>query len=107
MRDIGPLILSLLAMTLGTFVLGIVLIPDWEPELIPVLGGAAVALTLVSQVMAATNAIRRRELVWLVVVLLTGPLGVMAYGLIASTRSGEFSRLLEELADHNVGKERR
>lgn len=103
--DLGPLTLSLLALAVMTFALGILLVPVWSPEVIPVLASGAIVLTLFAQVVALRNAFRRREFFWIPLILLFGPLGVLGYSLAKATESGILASYLEELSDQTVGRE--
>jgi hypothetical protein len=105
MRDIGPLVLSLAAMTVATLVFGLWLVPDWAPEVLPVAGVGAIVLSIVSQVLALRNALAGRQLAWCVVIALAGPLGTMAYSLISASRSGAMTAVLDDLAKQTVGEE--
>jgi hypothetical protein len=96
--DIGPLVLSITALTTATFALGIFLVPVWPPEVILVLAAAAFSLTLFAQIAAARNAVRRGELAWVPPIILLGPVGALAYSVIKTTESGILSYYLEQLS---------
>lgn len=102
--DIAPLFLSIVTQTALTFALGIVLVPVWSPEVIPVLAGGAIVLTVVAQILAIRNALRRGEYVWIAIILLTGPVGVLIYSLLKVTESGILTSYLEELSRQTVGE---
>jgi hypothetical protein len=101
--DVGALILSIVALAVMTFALGIILVPVWSPELIPVISGAAIILTLVAQILSIRNAFRRRELLWIALIVLFGPVGVLAYSLVKATETGILTSYLEDLAQQVVG----
>jgi hypothetical protein len=102
--DVGPLVLSLISMTLGLFVGGILLVPTWSPEIIGVLGSVTLVMMLFAVLAALRNAFRRGEFWWLPAIILLGPLGVLSYSLIKTTESGLLASYFEELAEHTVGK---
>ncbi len=102
--DVGPLALSLVALAVMTFALGIFLVPVWSPEVIPVAAALAVVLTLFAQLLSLRNAFHRREFWWMPLILLFGPLGVLSYSTVKATESGLLASYFDELSQHTTGR---
>lgn len=103
--DVGPLVLSLIALAAFPVTLGILLVPVWPPEVVPVLASGTIVLTLFSQGAALRNAFRRREYLWLPLIALFGPVGVLAYSLTKTTESGILAGYLEQLSRQISGEQ--
>lgn len=105
--DTAPVVLSIISLTALTFALGIVLVPVWSPEVIPVLAALSIALTLFAQLASLRNAFRRREFFWMPAIILLGPIGVLSYGLVKATESGAMASYMDELARQTLGDRER